>query len=146
MWHHPGAMDRTLMFVKPDGVRRGLVGEVVGRVERKGLRIVALRMLQPSRDLAGALYAEHEGKPFYDSLVEFVTSGPIVAMALEGRDASGVVRTLMGATDPTKAAPGTIRGDFGLLIESNVVHGSDSPASAARELRLFFPDLEEASG
>ena len=134
------------MFVKPDGVRRGLVGEVVHRVERKGLRILSLRMLQPDKELAGALYAEHEGKPFYDELVAFVTSGPVVAMALEGRDAHVVVRTLMGATDPVKAAPGTIRGDYGLLIESNVVHGSDSTTSATRELGLFFPDLEPAPG
>jgi len=144
--YHARAMERTLMFVKPDGVRRGLVGEVVHRVERKGLRIVALRMLQPDKELAGALYAEHEGKPFYDDLVAFVTSGPVVAVALEGRDAHMVVRTLMGATDPVRAAPGTIRGDYGLLIESNVVHGSDSTASAARELGLFFPDLEPAAG
>ncbi len=129
------------MFVKPDGVRRGLVGEIVHRVERRGLRIVALRMLQPDRELAGGLYAEHEGKPFYDDLVAFVTSGPVVAMCLEGREAHVVVRALMGATDPVKAATGTIRGDLGLLIESNVVHGSDSAASAARELGLFFPDL-----
>ena len=129
------------MFVKPDGVRRGLVGEIVHRVERRGLRIVALRMLQADRELASGLYAEHEGKPFYDDLVAFVTSGPLVAMCLEGREAHLVVRTLMGATDPVKAAPGTIRGDLGLLIESNVVHGSDSSASAARELGLFFPDL-----
>jgi nucleoside-diphosphate kinase len=134
-------MERTLMFVKPDGVRRGLVGEIVHRVERKGLRIVALRMLQADRELAGALYAEHDGKPFYEPLVAFVTSGPIVAMALEGPQAHKVVRTMMGATNPVEAAPGTIRGDFGLIIDSNVVHGSDSTESAARELPLFFSDL-----
>ena len=130
------------MFVKPDGVRRGLVGEVIRRAEAKGLRIVALRMLQPDTALAGALYAEHEGKPFYDNLVAFITSGSIVAMALEAPDAHVAVRSLMGATDPLKAAPGTIRGDLGLVIDSNVVHGSDSPASAGRELALFFPELE----
>ncbi|TMK52574.1 MAG: nucleoside-diphosphate kinase [Actinobacteria bacterium] len=134
-------LERTLMFVKPDGVRRGLVGEVVHRVERKGLKIVALRMLQADERLAGALYAEHEGKPFYDALVSFVTSGPIVAMALEAPQAHVVARSLMGATDPVKAAPGTIRGDYGLVIDANVVHGSDSTASAERELSLFFPDL-----
>ncbi len=130
------------MFVKPDGVRRGLVGEVIRRVEAKGLKVVALRMLQPDTALAGGLYAEHEGKPFYDNLVAFITSGPIVAMALEAPDAHAAVRSLMGATDPLKAAPGTIRGDLGLVIDSNVVHGSDSAASAARELALFFPELE----
>ncbi|GAC1373072.1 MAG: nucleoside-diphosphate kinase [Actinomycetota bacterium] len=141
----PG-MERTLMFVKPDGVRRGLVGEIVQRVERKGLKIVALRMLQADEALASGLYAEHVGKPFYDSLVKFVTSGPIVAMALEAKQAPVVVRSLMGATDPVQAAPGTIRGDLGLMIESNVVHGSDSSASAQRELGLFFPGVSaEAS-
>lgn len=129
------------MFVKPDGVRRALVGEVVHRVERKGLKIVALRMLQADEALAGALYAEHKGKPFYEALVAFVTSGPIVAMALEAPRAHTVARALMGATNPVEAAPGTIRGDFGLVIDANVVHGSDSTESAARELGLFFPDL-----
>ncbi len=130
------------MFVKPDGVRRGLVGEVIRRVEAKGLRIVGLRMLQADVTLAAGLYAEHEGKPFYDSLVAFITSGPIVAIALEAPEAHVAVRSVMGATDPLKAAPGTIRGDLGLVIDSNVVHGSDSAASAARELALFFPELE----
>ena len=129
------------MFVKPDGVARGLVGDIVGRVERKGLRLVGLRMFRPDAELAAGLYAEHVGKPFYEPLVAFVTSGPIVAMAWEGPQASRVVRTLMGATNPVEAAPGTIRGDYGLVIDSNVVHGSDSPASAVRELGLFFPGL-----
>jgi len=132
------------MFVKPDGVRRGLVGEVIRRVEAKGLKIVALRMLHPNTELAAGLYAEHEGKPFYDNLVAFIISGPIVAMALEAPEAHVAVRSLMGATDPLKAAPGTIRGDLGLVIDSNVVHGSDSAASAARELALFFPELDPA--
>ena len=132
------------MFVKPDGVRRGLVGEVVRRVERKGFKIVALRMLQPDEALAGGLYAEHVGKPFYDNLVAFITSGPIVAMALEAPEAPAVARSLMGATNPVQAAPGTIRGDLGLVIDANVVHGSDSSASATRELALFFPDLPPA--
>lgn len=129
------------MFVKPDGVRRGLVGDVVARVERKGLKIVALRMIHPDVALASGLYAEHVGKPFYDALVAFITSGPIVAMCLEAPEAPAVVRSLMGATNPVQAAPGTIRGDLGLVIDANVVHGSDSAASAARELALFFPDL-----
>jgi nucleoside-diphosphate kinase len=133
------------MIVKPDGVRRGLVGEIVHRVERKGLRLVGLRMFQPDAVLAGGLYAEHVGKPFYNDLVAFVTSGPIVAMALEGPEAHRHVRNLMGATNPAEATPGTIRGDFGLVIESNVVHGSDSAASATRELALFFPDLPAAA-
>lgn len=132
------------MFVKPDGVRRGLVGEVVARVERKGLKILALRMIQPDMALASGLYAEHVGRPFYDGLVAFITSGPIVAMCLEAPEAAAVVRSLMGATNPVQAAPGTIRGDLGLVIDANVVHGSDSPASAARELALFFPDLPPA--
>ncbi|MGH2719562.1 MAG: nucleoside-diphosphate kinase [Actinomycetota bacterium] len=137
-------MDRTLMFIKPDGVRRGLVGEIVGRVERKGLRLMGLKLFQPDTVLAAGLYAEHEGKPFYEPLVAFVTSGPIVAMCLEGPDAHRHVRNLMGATNPADATPGTIRGDFGLVIDSNVVHGSDSAASAARELALFFPEIPPA--
>jgi nucleoside-diphosphate kinase len=134
-------MERTLMFVKPDGVRRALVGEIIQRVERKGLRIVALRMLHADAGLAGELYEEHASKPFYKGLVNFITSGPIVALALEAPRAHAVVRKLMGDTDPLEARPGTIRGDFALVVESNLVHGSDSPTSATRELRLFFPDL-----
>lgn len=129
------------MFVKPDGVRRGLVGEIVQRVERKGIRIVALRMLLADEALAGGLYREHVGKPFYDNLVAYVTSGPIVAMMLEAPQAPVVVRSLIGATDPCKAAPGSIRGDLGLTLDANVVHGSDSSASAERELGLFFPEV-----
>lgn len=129
------------MLVKPDGVRRGLVGEVVARVERKGIKLVALQLMQADEGLASRLYAEHVGKPFYANLVSFITSGPIVAMALEGPGVQAVVRTLMGATNPAEAAPGTIRGDYGLIIDSNIVHGSDSPASAERELGLFFPGL-----
>lgn len=140
------SMERTLMFVKPDGVRRALVGEVIQRVERKGLRIVALRMLQADASLAGELYEEHAGKPFYEGLVRFITSGPIVALALEAPRAHAVVRRLMGETDPLEARPGTIRGDFGLVVDSNLVHGSDSAVSAARELRLFFPDLGNSEG
>lgn len=133
--------ERTFLMVKPDGVRRGLVGEVVSRVERKTLSIVAMRMLTIDKELANRHYAEHVGKPFFDELVTFITSGPAVAMCIEGEDAVSVVRTLMGITDPKKAAPGTIRGDFGLVITENLVHGSDSPSSAEHELGLFFPDL-----
>lgn len=139
-------MERTLMFVKPDGVRRALVGEIIQRVERKGLRIVALRMLNADAGLAGELYAEHAGKPFYEDLVRFITSGPIVALALEAPRAHVAVRKLMGETDPLEAGPGTIRGDLGLVVQSNLVHGSDSPTSATRELRLFFPDLGAVGG
>ena len=129
------------MFVKPDGVRRGLVGEVVHRVERKGLKIVALRMLQADERLAGALYAEHEGKPFYEELVTFITSGPLVAMVLEGEQAVVAARQVIGATNPLQATTGSIRGDFAIEVGQNMVHGSDAPESAAREVALFFPDL-----
>jgi len=133
-------MERTLVLVKPDGVRRGLVGEVIGRLERKGLRIAALRMLVVDDDLARRHYAEHVDKPFFGDLISFITSGPVVALAAEGGEAVSVVRTLMGVTDPKKAAPGTLRGDYGLEITENIVHGSDSSASADRELALFFPE------
>ncbi|MGH2720165.1 MAG: nucleoside-diphosphate kinase [Actinomycetota bacterium] len=132
-------MERTLVLVKPDGVRRGLVGEVIGRLERKGLTIAALRMLTVDEALARRHYAEHVDKPFFAELLAFITSGPVVALAAEGPEAVGVVRTLMGPTDPKKAAPGTIRGDFGIVITENIVHGSDSSGSAARELAIFFP-------
>jgi nucleoside-diphosphate kinase len=133
-------MERTLVLVKPDGVRRGLVGEVIGRLERKGLRIAALRMLVVDDDLARRHYAEHVDKPFFGDLISFITSGPVVALAAEGTEAVSVVRTLMGVTDPRKAAPGTLRGDYGLEITENIVHGSDSAPSATRELALFFPE------
>ncbi len=128
----------TLVIVKPDAVRRGLIGEILGRIERKGLRIDDLRMLRVSRALARKHYAEHTTKPFFGELVEFITGGPVVVAKVTGRDAVTVVRTLMGATDPAAAATGTIRGDFGIEITENLVHGSDSPASAKRELALFF--------
>lgn len=134
-------MEKTLLFVKPDGVRRGLVGEVISRIEKKGLRIRALRMMNVDLELANRLYEEHREKPFFDELVAFVTSGPIVAMMLEGEQAVKTVRELMGATDPKKAAPGTIRGDFGEVITENIVHGSDSPESAKRELELFSSNI-----
>ena len=125
-------------MVKPDGVRRGLVGEVIGRLEHKGLRLEAVRMLTIDRELAEAHYAEHVERPFFADLVEFITSGPVVAMQWGGESAIAVARTLMGDTNPVDAAPGTIRGEFGLEITHNIVHGSDSPASAVRELALFF--------
>ena len=132
------ATQSTLVLVKPDGVRRGLTGEILSRIERKGLRIDELKMLRVSRALARKHYAEHTAKPFFGELVDFITSGPVVAMKVSGRDAVTVVRTLMGATDPAVSAPGTIRGDFGIEITENLVHGSDSPGSAKRELGLFF--------
>ncbi|HLW16536.1 MAG TPA: nucleoside-diphosphate kinase [Actinomycetota bacterium] len=132
---------RTLVLVKPDGVRRKLVGEVVRRLEQKTLDIVAMRMLTIDKELASEHYAEHVEKPFFGELLEFITSGPVVAMAVEGDDAIAVVRQMMGTTDPKKAAQGTIRGDYGLITTENLVHGSDSPESAERELKLFFPDL-----
>ena len=133
--------ERTLVLVKPDGVARNLVGEVLGRIERKGLRIVALQMRTLDRATAEAHYAEHVGKPFFDSLVEFITSGPLVAAVVEGPDAIVQWRAMMGATNPVNAAPGTIRGDLASVMQENVTHGSDSPESAAREVALFFPEL-----
>jgi nucleoside-diphosphate kinase len=131
-------VESTLLIVKPDGVRRGLVGEVLRRVEAKGLRIAEMRMLQIDRALAEEHYAEHREKAFFGELVDFITSGPVVVARLEGEDAIDVWRTLMGPTNPASAPPGTIRGDLGLIITENVVHGSDSPDSAERELKLFF--------
>jgi nucleoside-diphosphate kinase len=132
---------RTLVLVKPDGVRRKLIGEVVRRLEAKTLDIVGMRMMMVERALAEEHYAEHAEKAFFGELLDFITSGPVVAMAVEGDDAIAVVRAMMGATDPKKAAQGTIRGDYGLITTENLVHGSDSPESAERELKLFFPDL-----
>ncbi|EQD73971.1 Nucleoside-diphosphate kinase [mine drainage metagenome] len=133
-----GNVERTLALVKPDGVRRGLVGAIVGRFESKGLKIVAARMLRVTPELAQRHYAEHEGKPFYPGLIQHITSGPIVALALEGRSAISVVRLITGATNPQTAAPGTIRGDWALGITPNLIHASDSAESAARELALYF--------
>ncbi|MFC5996809.1 nucleoside-diphosphate kinase [Pseudonocardia hispaniensis] len=134
--------ERTLVLVKPDGVERKLVGEVVARIERKGLDLVALDMRTVDRELAAQHYAEHDGKPFFDSLLEFITSGPVVAAVVEGPRAIAAFRQLAGGTDPVeKAAPGSIRGDFGLETQSNLVHGSDSPESAEREIKLWFPSL-----
>jgi nucleoside-diphosphate kinase len=131
-------VESTLLIVKPDGVERGLVGEVLGRAESKGLRIAEMRLMRIDRALAEEHYAEHRDKPFFDELVAFITSGPVVVARLEGEGAIGVWRTMMGPTDPAVAPPGTIRGDFGLVITQNIVHGSDSPGSAERELQLFF--------
>ncbi|MEB3367972.1 nucleoside-diphosphate kinase [Saccharopolyspora mangrovi] len=134
--------ERTLVLVKPDGVERGLVGEVISRIERKGLKLVALELKNVDRQLAEQHYAEHDGKPFFESLIEFITGGPVVAACVEGPKAIAAFRQLAGGTDPVeKAAPGSIRGDFGLEVQYNLVHGSDSPESAARELKLWFPDL-----
>ena len=133
--------ERTLVLVKPDGVSRGLIGEVVGRLERKGLRIVAMELRTLDRATAEEHYAEHRDKPFFGELVAFITSGPLVAMAVEGPRAVEAVRTVMGVTDPVAATPGSLRGDFALEIGQNLVHGSDAPESAARELALFFPAL-----
>ena len=137
--------ERTLVLVKPDGVRRGLVGEVLRRIEGKGYSIVALDLRTVDRELLARHYAEHEGKPFYDALVEFMSSGPVVAAVVEGHRVVEAFRSLAGATDPVKAAPGTIRGDlgreWGTPAQQNIVHGSDSAESAQREIGIFFPDL-----
>ena len=135
-------MERTLVLVKPDGVQRGLVGKIIGRLENKGFRLVALKLMSVSRKLAEEHYGEHVDKPFFGDLVRFIISSPIVAMAIEGENAVQVVRTTMGLTNPQDAAPGTIRGDFGLTIGMNLIHGSDSGESAARELDLFFESSE----
>jgi nucleoside-diphosphate kinase len=131
-------IQRTLVLVKPDGVQRGLVGEIAGRLERRGLKLIGLKMMRIDNELAGRHYAEHRGKPFYAGLIAFITSGPVVAMIWEGREAVAVVRSLMGATDPLKAAPGTIRGDLALDHGMNLIHGSDSPDRAESEIALFF--------
>ncbi len=131
-------MDRTLILVKPDAFARGLTGEIIARFERKGLRLVALRHMTLDEDTARRHYAEHEGKPFFGELVSFITSGPLVAMVLEGVEAVRAARQVIGATNPLEAAPGSIRGDFALEVGQNMVHGSDSPESAAREADIFF--------
>jgi nucleoside-diphosphate kinase len=135
-------IQRTLVLVKPDGVQKGLIGEIISRLEKKGLKIAAMRMLQMDKAMARKHYAVHDGKPFFAGLVEFITSGPIVAVVVEGDKSVEVVRKLMGETDPVKAAPGTIRGDYGLDIGENLIHGSDSEENARTEIALFFPDLK----
>jgi nucleoside-diphosphate kinase len=134
-------VERTLILVKPDAWARSLTGEIIARFERKGLRLAALKQMTLERDLAERHYAEHKGKPFYGELVDFITSGPLVAMVLEGERAVEAARQVIGATDPVAAAPGSIRGDFATQVGQNMVHGSDSPESAAREVALFFPQL-----
>ena len=134
-------MPQTLILLKPDAVQRRLVGDITARLEKKGLRLAGLKLVQCSRDVAERHYAAHKGKPFYESLLEFLTSGPTVAMVWDGREAVAVCRNLIGLTDGSKAAPGTIRGDLALSVQNNLVHGSDSPESAAAEIALWFkPD------
>ena len=134
-------MDRTLILVKPDAVARGLTGEIIARFERKGLKIVALKHMTVTEDLAKQHYAEYDGKPFFGELVEFITSGPLVAMVLEGEEAIRAARQVIGATNPLEATTGSIRGDFAVAVGQNMVHGSDSVESGQREASLFFPDL-----
>lgn len=134
--------ERTFVMLKPDAVQRGLAGRILQRLEDAGLRMVAKQRLDVNEAQSGALYAEHEGKPFYDSLLTYVHSGPVIATVWEGPGAVALVRKLIGATNPAEAAPGTIRGDFGLAIDENVVHGSDSVQSAEREIPIFFPGLD----
>lgn len=131
-------MERTLVIVKPDAVQRGLIGPILARLERRGLRFAALKLMQITPELAARHYAVHKGKPFYDTLIEFITSGPVVVAVIEGNDAIGIVRNTMGATNPALAEPGTIRADFALEIGRNLVHGSDGPDTAAYEIPLFF--------
>jgi nucleoside-diphosphate kinase len=144
MSHHD---ERTFVMVKPDAVQRGLTGEIVSRLEERGLKLVGAKFVQIDEDLAGQHYAEHEDKPFFDDLVEFITSGPVMAMVWEGADATRQVRQMMGATDPADAAPGTIRGDYGLDLGQNVIHGSDheDPGANEREIDLFFDESELVS-
>ena len=134
-------MERTLILVKPDAFARHLTGEIVARFERKGLSLVALQLMTTGRELATQHYAEHEGKPFFEELVSFITSGPLVAMVLEGESAIIAARQVIGATNPLEATTGSIRGDYAVAVGQNMVHGSDAPESAAREVKLFFPDL-----
>lgn len=135
-------MERTLIIVKPDGVQRGLVGQVLSRFEQRGLKFAGLKLMRISRELAGRHYAEHQGKPFYEGLVSFITSSPVVVGVLEGPNAIALTRAMMGATNPTNATQGTIRGDFALVVSNNIIHGSDGPESAAREIGLFFTQDE----
>jgi len=131
-------MERTYLMIKPDGVQRGLIGEIISRFEKKGLKLVGLKMLKIPRATAEKHYGEHKGKPFFEPLVEYITSGPVVAMVIEGKDVITTAREMMGATNPLKAAPGTIRATYGMDVGRNIIHGSDSPASAEREIGIFF--------
>jgi nucleoside-diphosphate kinase len=139
------AVERTLVILKPDAVQRGLIGEIVRRLESRGLKVVALDMRAIERETAARHYAEHEGKPFYAGLIDYITSGPVVLIVLEGPHAVTVTRATMGKTNPVEAAPGTIRGDLGLMTGRNLIHGSDSPQSAEREVALFFGDRDLAT-
>ena len=135
-------MERTLVIIKPDGVQRGLIGPILTRFERRGLRFAAMKLMQITPELAARHYAVHKGKPFYDGLIEFITSGPVLVAVIEGRDAINITRKTMGATNPATAEPGTIRADFGLEVGRNLVHGSDGPDTAAFEIPLFFSQEE----
>ena len=139
------AVQRTYVMIKPDGVKRGLIGEIIRRIENKGFRIVALKMLKLSREKAEELYSVHRDKPFFESLIEFITSGPVVAMIVEGEEAVSVMRTLIGPTDGRKAPPGTIRGDFALSVQENIIHAADSVESAEREMWIVFSKDEVVS-
>lgn len=139
-------LERTFVAVKPDGVQRGLVGAIISRFEQRGLKLIGLKMLMVSQELASVHYGEHKGKPFYEGLVDFITSGPVVAMVWEGKNAIALARNSIGATNPASAAPGTIRGDMGVEIGRNLVHGSDGPESAVREVSIFFTDEELLTG
>ena len=138
-------MERTLFIVKPDGVQRGLIGEILGRLERRGLRLIGMKLMQITPELAARHYAVHQGKPFYEGLIQYITSAPVVVMVWEGPSAIELVRATMGATNPVKAAPGTIRADLGLMTGRNLVHGSDGPETAAFEIGLFFREDELVS-
>ncbi|MDK2820624.1 MAG: nucleoside-diphosphate kinase [Clostridia bacterium] len=135
-------MERTFCMIKPEGVQRGLIGAILNRLENKGYRIVALKMLKMTREMAAKHYAEHQGKPFYEELINHITSGPVVAMVLEGKDVITGLRKLMGATNPIEAEPGTIRGDYATEIGENVIHGADSASSASREIDIYFTQEE----
>ena len=135
-------MNRTFAMVKPDGVQKGLVGEIISRFEKKSLKIVALKIMKITPEIAEKHYGEHKGKPFFADLVNFITSGPVAAMVLEGENVIPTVRTMVGATNPQDAAPGTIRGDYALTVDENIIHGSDSPESAMREIGIFFKEEE----
>jgi nucleoside-diphosphate kinase len=136
------AIEQTYLMVKPDGVQRGLCGEIISRFEKKGLKIVAMKFMVIKKETAENHYGEHKGKGFYDSLISYITSGPVLAMVVEGENAVAVCRTMMGKTNPQESAPGTIRGDYGMVTGMNLIHGSDSPASAVREISIFFKPEE----
>ncbi len=134
---------KTLVIIKPDGIQKNIIGEIISRIEKKGLKILNMKMMKLSRELAEKHYEEHRNKPFFKSLVNFITSAPIIVMIVEGKDVISIFRSMMGPTDPKNAAPGTIRGDYGTDIERNIIHGSDSIESAKREVDLFFPEEQE---